>query len=146
MHELKKIDEEVFLDRDGTTFQHLVNYLRNDREVLPEFSDRNDELMFFKELDFWKVPVKSHQQAQASEALKQQFKQEKKTAFHVTRGSAAQIQQVQSNSMMQERYQQSTQIRKTVQSTSMSLGGPKQMPAQLLQDDYEVSQDGDGDS
>jgi hypothetical protein len=48
--------------------------------------------------------------------------------------------------MMQERYQQSTQIRKTVQSTSMSLGGPKQMPAQLLQDDYEVSQDGDGDS
>ena len=60
MHELKKIDEEVFLDRDGTTFQHLVNYLRNDREVLPEFSDRNDELMFFKELDFWKVPVKSH--------------------------------------------------------------------------------------
>ena len=44
MHELKKIEDEVFLDRDGTTFQHLVNYLRNDREVLPEFSDRNDEL------------------------------------------------------------------------------------------------------
>lgn len=60
MHELKKINEEVFLDRDGTTFQHLVNYLRNDREVLPEFADYNDELHFFKELDFWKVPLKPH--------------------------------------------------------------------------------------
>lgn len=69
MHELKKIEEEVFLDRDGTTFQHLVNYLRNDREVLPEFQDRNDELMFFKELDFWKVPVKPHQQNDSKQAL-----------------------------------------------------------------------------
>ena len=58
MHELKKIDGEVFLDRDGTTFQHLVNYLRNDRTVLPEFSDKNDEIMFYKEADFWKVPLK----------------------------------------------------------------------------------------
>jgi hypothetical protein len=32
--------------------------LRNDREVFPEFMDRNDEIHFFKELDFWKVPVK----------------------------------------------------------------------------------------
>ena len=61
MHELKKINEEVFLDRDGTTFQHLVNYLRNDREVLPEFMDYNDELHFFKELDFWKISLKPHQ-------------------------------------------------------------------------------------
>ena len=58
MHELKKIDEEVFLDRDGQTFQHLVNYLRNDREVFPEFMDRNDEIHFFKELDFWRIPTK----------------------------------------------------------------------------------------
>lgn len=58
LHELKKIEGEVFLDRDGKTFQYLVNYLRNDREVFPEFMDRNDEIHFFKELDFWKVPVK----------------------------------------------------------------------------------------
>lgn len=31
MHELKKIDNEIFLDRDGSTFETLVNYLRNDR-------------------------------------------------------------------------------------------------------------------
>jgi hypothetical protein len=31
MHDLKKIDDRVFLDRDGKTFQSLVNYLRNDR-------------------------------------------------------------------------------------------------------------------
>ena len=58
LHELKKIDEEVFLDRDGKTFQHLVNYLRNEREVFPEFMDRNDEIHFFKELEFWKIPTK----------------------------------------------------------------------------------------
>jgi hypothetical protein len=58
MHELKKIDGEVFLDRDGKTFQYLVNYLRNKRQVFPEFIDYNDEKHFFKELDFWKIPVK----------------------------------------------------------------------------------------
>ena len=57
-HELKKIDDEVFLDRDGKTFLNVVNYLRNDREVFPEFSDKNDELHFFKELDFWKIDTK----------------------------------------------------------------------------------------
>ena len=58
MHDLKKIDDSVFLDRDGKTFQYLVNYLRNDRTVFPEFMDKNDEIHFFKELDFWKVPVR----------------------------------------------------------------------------------------
>jgi len=58
LHELKKIDEEVFLDRDGKTFLNLVNYLRNDRTVFPDFMDRNDEIHFFKELDFWKIPIK----------------------------------------------------------------------------------------
>ena len=56
LHELKVIDNQVFLDRDGKAFQHLVNYLRNDRELLPEFNDPNDENQFYKELDFWKVP------------------------------------------------------------------------------------------
>ena len=58
LHELKKIDDQVFLDRDGRTFQYLVNYLRNKREVLPEFLDTNDEINFYKELDFWKIPTK----------------------------------------------------------------------------------------
>ena len=48
--------DKVFLDRDGRSFLHLVNYLRNDRTVFPEYMDKNDEIMFFKELDFWKIP------------------------------------------------------------------------------------------
>ena len=55
MHELKKIDEEVFLDRDGETFKHVVNFLRNDRRVFPEFVDKNSETMFHKEIAFWGV-------------------------------------------------------------------------------------------
>lgn len=43
LHQLKVIDNQVFLDRDGKAFQHLVNYLRNDRELFPEFADANDE-------------------------------------------------------------------------------------------------------
>ena len=45
MHELKKIDDEVFLDRDGKTFETLVNYLRNDRKVFPEFEEKNLDLV-----------------------------------------------------------------------------------------------------
>jgi len=41
MHELKQINDEVFLDRDGKTFETLVNYLRNERKVFPEFGDKN---------------------------------------------------------------------------------------------------------
>ena len=55
MHELKKIDDEVFLDRDGKTFETLVNYLRNDRKVFPEFEEKNLENHFFKELHFWGI-------------------------------------------------------------------------------------------
>jgi len=61
MHQLKKIDNEVFLDRDGKTFQYLVNYLRNDREVFPEFVDPNDEIQFFKEMDFWGIQTRNNQ-------------------------------------------------------------------------------------
>lgn len=59
MHNLKKVEDEVFLDRDGTTFQHLVNYLRNSQEVFPEFMDRNEEKHFYKELEFWQIPLKN---------------------------------------------------------------------------------------
>lgn len=61
MHELKKIDGEVFLDRDGKTFETLVNYLRNERRVFPEFVDKNMENHFFKELHWWGID--SHNRA-----------------------------------------------------------------------------------
>ena len=55
MHELKKVDDEIFLDRDGSTFETLVNYLRNDRKIFPEFVEKNSENMFFKELQYWGI-------------------------------------------------------------------------------------------
>lgn len=57
MHELKKIDDEVFLDRDGKTFETLVNYLRNDRKVFPEFIEKNAENHFYKELHYWGIDL-----------------------------------------------------------------------------------------
>jgi hypothetical protein len=33
----------------------LVNYLRNDRKVFPEFNDKNSENMFYKEMKFWGI-------------------------------------------------------------------------------------------
>ena len=39
LHDIKKVDDNVFLDRDGKTFQSLVNYLRNDRKIYPEFDN-----------------------------------------------------------------------------------------------------------
>lgn len=58
MHECKRINDEVFLDRDGKTFLNLVNYLRNNMTVFPEFMDKNDEIHFFEELAHWGIPVK----------------------------------------------------------------------------------------
>jgi len=59
MHECKRINDEVFLDRDGKTFLNVVNYLRNNMAVFPEFLDKNDEIHFFEELKHWGIPVKS---------------------------------------------------------------------------------------
>ena len=53
--DLKKVDDEVFLDRDGTTFESLVNYLRNDRKVFPEFTEKNAENHFYKEMHYWGI-------------------------------------------------------------------------------------------
>jgi hypothetical protein len=56
MHQLKKSEnDEVFLDRDGKTFETLVNYLRNERKVFPEFKDKIDENYFLKELHYWGI-------------------------------------------------------------------------------------------
>lgn len=34
---LNKIGDKIFLDRDGRTFEHLINYLRNNGVVYPNF-------------------------------------------------------------------------------------------------------------
>ena len=65
---MKKTDNEVFLDRDGTTFETLVNYLRNERKVFPEFVDKNSENSFYKELLYWGID--SHNNAFFREYLR----------------------------------------------------------------------------
>lgn len=57
MNKLKEVDGEIFLDRDGKTFEALVNYLRNERKVFPEFINKNDENHFYKELHFWGIDL-----------------------------------------------------------------------------------------
>lgn len=61
MHPLKKINDEVFIDRDGKTFEMLINYLRNDRDVFPEFVDKNTQNMFMKELHYWGIENDTNQ-------------------------------------------------------------------------------------
>jgi hypothetical protein len=55
MHELKKVNEAIFLDRDGKTFQTLINYLRNERKIYPEFDSQNEQRLFSEELNFWGI-------------------------------------------------------------------------------------------
>ena len=68
MHGLKTIDNEVFLDRDGRTFNDVINYLRNDRKVYPEFVDKNQEHHFIKELHYWGID--SHQRKWQEQVLR----------------------------------------------------------------------------
>lgn len=56
MHELTKTgDDSIFLDRDGKTFQTLVNFLRNNRRVYPEFDNTNDQKQFTEECNYWGI-------------------------------------------------------------------------------------------
>lgn len=55
MHELKKVDDAYFIDRDGATFLQLINFLRNDRKIYPEFETANDQKQFSEELIFWGI-------------------------------------------------------------------------------------------
>ena len=55
LHALKKVDEEVFIDRDGTTFECLLNYLRNYRRIWPDFKTEHEEILFQEELRYWGI-------------------------------------------------------------------------------------------
>ena len=54
-HELPTHDGRIFVDRDGLAFTNMVNYLRNGK--FPVFRDKNEEINFFEELEFWQIPV-----------------------------------------------------------------------------------------
>ena len=52
---INMLGDEIFIDRDGNSFLALVNYLRNDRKMIPEFGDINMESNFYIELNYWGI-------------------------------------------------------------------------------------------
>lgn len=53
--ELNKHNGRIFIDRQGEAFINLINYMRNGK--YPVFKDKNEEINFFEELNFWQIPV-----------------------------------------------------------------------------------------
>ena len=51
-HEIKKIDDQVFIDRDAVSFRYLLNQLRSDLEM-PVIVDKYEKKQLDIELDFW---------------------------------------------------------------------------------------------
>ena len=54
-HELQKHNGRLFIDRDGLSFLHMVNYFRSGK--FPIFKDKNEEINFFEELEYWQIPI-----------------------------------------------------------------------------------------
>jgi len=54
-HEIPKHNGRLFIDRQGDSFINMINYLRNGK--YPVFRDKNEEINFFEELNFWQIPI-----------------------------------------------------------------------------------------
>ena len=54
-HEIQQHNGRLFIDRDGNSFQNMIHYLRNGK--FPVFKEKNEEINFFEELDFWQIPL-----------------------------------------------------------------------------------------
>lgn len=52
-------DGSIFIDRNGKYFELILDYLRNDCS-LPDLHDEQAQLMFEKELDYWKLTAIYH--------------------------------------------------------------------------------------
>ncbi len=52
----QKISGKYFVEREAKPFTNMIYYLRNN--AFPFFSDKNDELKFIQELDFWNISYK----------------------------------------------------------------------------------------
>jgi hypothetical protein len=54
-HDIPKHNGRLFIDRQGEAFINMINYLRNGK--YPVFRDKNEEINFFEELNFWQIPI-----------------------------------------------------------------------------------------
>ena len=61
-HRIKEYNDQVFLDRDGKTFEFLINYLRNTKSELPIFESEDQARLFSTELDFWGIETFDEQE------------------------------------------------------------------------------------
>ena len=50
-------DGRIFIDRDGESFLHVIDYLRNGKKNLPEFRGMRERKLLFRELDYWQIPT-----------------------------------------------------------------------------------------
>ena len=48
-------NKSVYLDRDFRTFEYMINYLRNGREVYPQFESKAEQDLFEKEIEYWGI-------------------------------------------------------------------------------------------
>jgi hypothetical protein len=65
-HDLKMLDNKVFIDRDPLIFRHLINYLRTNQT--PVLEDKNEAMLFNCELIFWDLIEDNDQQPDAKPA------------------------------------------------------------------------------
>jgi hypothetical protein len=49
------VNGKIFLDRDGKTFLTLINFLRNNCEIYPNFETAYEEKLFKAELQYWDI-------------------------------------------------------------------------------------------
>ena len=55
VYPLPKINNKIFIDREGETFINLVNFLRTGK--FPIVKTKEDEIKFLDELNFWKINI-----------------------------------------------------------------------------------------
>lgn len=54
-HQLKKLDDHVFLDRDPRIFEMVLNYLRYDCKYFPRDVDSETRRIFEMEIHYWEL-------------------------------------------------------------------------------------------
>lgn len=57
-HKLPYHNGKIFIDRDGTNFLLMLQYLRNGK--IPSFIDNSQRENFYEELDFWQIPFEDY--------------------------------------------------------------------------------------
>ena len=57
-YKLQKVgpnNDRIFIDRNGDIFQYVLDFLRSERDIMPSFSNPDDEVRFKQELEFWDI-------------------------------------------------------------------------------------------